>query len=101
MSSRDVLAWAHSRTTSKTGVPPLTEMALNALAARPEVIYDLGGTAEHLAIDLLYKVMAAGRLDYRLACVFRDAGHDCITEAMSSLDLLSAVPSHNSIGRRR
>ena len=98
--SSGALPWAPARTPLAIGVPPLTMLCLDALASKPEVIYDLGGTAEHLALELLYKVLAAGRLDYRLACVFRDSGHDCIAEAMRGIDLLAAVPTHNSIRKR-
>ena len=70
------------------------------LPANPEMIYDLRGTAEHLAIGLLYRVMRHGRLDYRLACVFRDAGHSSIADAISSLDLLAGMPTHNALGNR-
>ena len=43
--------------------------------------------------------MRAGRLDFRLACVFREAGHESLREAIEALDLVSAIPTHNTITR--
>ena len=94
------LSWAVREPLPATGVPALTDLALDTLAAHPESIYDLQWTAEHLAISLLYKVMKLGRLDYRLAIVFRDSGHQSIREAIESLDLLAGMPTHNAIGSR-
>ena len=81
-------------------VPRLADLALDALADNSADIHSLVGIAEELTIALLGKVMQRGRLDFRLACVFRDAGHRELSEAMQSLDLFSAVPSHNAIGHR-
>ena len=81
-------------------IPPLTELALDSLADNPGGIIDLGGIAEHLTVALLGKIMQRGRLDYRLACIFRDAGHRDISDAMRELDLFAAVPSHNALGSR-
>jgi len=91
---------ARRKQPAANAVPPLTDFCLDALAANPEMIFDLRGTAEHLAIGLLYRIMRDGRLDYRLACVFRDAGHAAITEAVEALDLLSGMPTHNALGAR-
>lgn len=93
------LAWA-ARSPLRASVPPLTDLALDTLAANPESIHDLQWTAEHLAIALLYRLMKLGKLDFRLACVFRDSGHQPIREAIESLDLLGSMPTHNSIGSR-
>ena len=81
-------------------MPPLTDICLDQLAQHPEMIFDLRGIAEHLAVGLLYRIMRGAKLDYRLACVFRDAGHEPITEAINSLDLYSSIPTHNSLGSR-
>ena len=54
---------------------------------------------EHLAVGLLHRIMRAGRLDFRLACVFREAGHESLREAIEALDLVSAIPTHNTITR--
>ena len=81
-------------------VPPLTEICLEALAVHPEGLVDLRGIPEHLTVGLLYRIMHGAKLDYRLACVFRDAGHDPITEAINSLDLLASMPTHNALGSR-
>ena len=81
-------------------IPPLTEIALEALAANSEGLIDLGGIAEHHCAALLWKILQRGRLDYRLACLFRDAGHPEIRDAIQSLDLLSGIPTHNSLGCR-
>ena len=81
----------------KQTVPPLTEIALDALAAHPDEIMFCPG-AEHLAIGLLYRVVTRGVLTYRLACIFRDSGHAPIKEAIESLDLFSSIPMHNCIG---
>lgn len=70
-------------------VLPLTDLALDTLAQNPGIIHDLRWTAEHLAIALLEKLFARGKLDYRLACVFRDSGHQPIREAIEGLDLLA------------
>ena len=83
-----------------SAVPPLTDLALDALADNAAGIVDLQGISEDLTIALLGKIMQRGRLDYRLACIFRDSGHRDISEAMSSLDLFAAVPSHNALGSR-
>ena len=82
-------------------MPSLTEITLDSLAAHCDAIVDLRGITEELAATLLWKVLELGRLDYRLAIVFRDAGHDSIREAIESLDLLSGIPTHNSITRRK
>lgn len=89
-----------ARQLSHSTVPPLTDLVLETLADNCANIVDLQGIAEEQVIALLAKIMQRGRLDYRLACIFRDAGHAELSEAMRSLDLFAAVPSHNSIGRR-
>ena len=58
----------------KREVPSLIQLSLAALAANSEMIDDLRCTDEQLCTALLRLVMGAGRLDFRLACVFRDAG---------------------------
>ena len=78
----------------------MRHLALDVLADNPSGIVDLRGTAEHLTVQLLGRVMQRGRLDYRLACVFRDCGHRDLSEAMQSLDLFAAVPTHNALGSR-
>ena len=82
-------------------MPLLTELALDTLAANLDELYDLRGIAEHLVVGLLYRIMSQGRLTYRLALVFRDAGHEEIRSAIESLDLLGSMPTHNSISKRR
>ena len=79
---------------------PLTDLALNTLANHPDSIHDLRWTAEHLAVALLERLYTRGKLDYRLACVFRDCGHEPIREAIEALDLLAGMPTHNAIGSR-
>jgi hypothetical protein len=110
------LPWAKSTTGAETKLPikthtttthhstatprPLTVLALHALADHPQELArlnHLAGLDEHLAVSLLRRVMANGRLDYRLACLFRDAGHDAIRDAIASLDLLEAMPTHNTV----
>ena len=86
---------ANSSTASR--IPELTELALETLARHPDRIYDLRGTAEHLACDLLIKIMKRGLLTHRLAIIFRDSGHDSIREAMSQLDILAGIPTHNTV----
>ena len=83
-----------------SGIPPLTEIALETLAANSEGLICLGGIAEHHCAVLLWKILQRGRLDYRLACLFRDAGHAEIREAIPALDLLSGMPTHNSLSCR-
>ena len=78
-------------------VRPLTDLALDSLANNPESITDLSGTAEHLAIALLQRLFTSSRLNYRLAILFRESGHESIREAMSGLDLLAAIPTHNTL----
>lgn len=96
------LPWGNERSArSAEPVPKLVQLALDSLARRPELIVDLSGTAEHLAIGLLGRLMRAGRLDFRLACVFRESGHEPIREAMEGLDLVSAVPTHNTLNQHR
>lgn len=79
-----------------SAVPPLTELALDKLAEHPDAIVSLRCVADHLLVGLLYRIMQRGKLDYRLACVFRDAGHDEITEAIAGLDLLAGMPTFNA-----
>lgn len=81
-------------------VPPLTELCLDSIAENCANLVDLRGVAEEQTIALLGKIMSRGRLDYRLACIFRDAGHRELSEAMQSLDLFAAVPSHMALGHR-
>lgn len=83
-----------------SSVPPLTEMALNVLADNCADIPNLQGIPEELLVSLLGKIMQRGRLDYRMALVFIDSGHEDIADAMKSLDLFAAVPSHNAINYR-
>ena len=77
-------------------MPPLTELALDKLAEHPDAIVSLVGIADHLLVGLLYRIMQRGRLDYRLACVFRNAGYANITEAIDGLDLLASMPTFNA-----
>ena len=101
MAAAPLLPWANVRRPQDTeAVPPLAELALEALAARPEGLVDLRCTAEHLVINLLEKLVRSGRFDYRVACVFRDAGHPRVTEFIEGLALLDAMPTHNSIACR-
>ncbi|EOD13528.1 hypothetical protein EMIHUDRAFT_240750 [Emiliania huxleyi CCMP1516] len=79
-----VLPWGGLRAALPPAVPSLTALALSTLAAHPELITDLSLT---------------GRLDFRLACVFREAGHESLREAIEALDLVSAIPTHNTITR--
>lgn len=94
-----VFAWAntHKPLPARGQVLSLTDLALDCLAANPSVVVDLSCTDEHLALGLLYRLLEAGRLDYRLACIFHAAGHASITSAMESLNILDAVPTHNTI----
>ena len=70
-----MFAWANSRVANgRREVPSLIQLSLAALAANSEMIDDLRCTDEPLCTALLRLVMGAGRLDFRLACVFRDAG---------------------------
>jgi len=98
-----VLPWGYARTTRSDAraVPPLSELVLDSMARRPDLLVDLTGMAEHLAIGLLGRIMRAGRLDFRLACRFRESGHDSIREAIDALDLVAAVPTHNTVTRQR
>eukprot|EP00967_Tisochrysis_lutea_P120019 scaffold196420_cov36-Tisochrysis_lutea.AAC.1 len=97
-----LLPWGDVRTPQpREPVPQLTQLALDCMARRPELIVDLSGTDEHLAVGLLGRIMRAGRLDFRLACVFRNAGHEAIREAIDALDLIAAVPTHNTLTRHR
>ena len=81
-------------------VPPLTELALECVADNCAGIVSLAGIDQHFVVSLLAKIMQRGRLDYRLACVFRDCGHRDLSEAMQSLDLFSSMPTHNVLGPR-
>jgi hypothetical protein len=97
-----VLPWGYARTARPVEpVPQLTQLVLDLLARKPELVVDLGGVDEHLSVGLLSRIMRAGRLDFRLACVFRDSGHETIREAIGSLDLVAAVPTHNTVTRHR
>ena len=96
MAAPPALAWGNTRTPIKK-FPSLQDLALDSLAANPEMLNDLRCLDEHQAIALLWRIFNSARLDYRLACVFRDAGHAVITEAINSLDLVDAMPTHNSI----
>jgi len=73
------------------------ELSLRTLARHPDMIADLRCTDEHQAVALLRLIMEAGRLDHRLACIFRDAGHESIRSAIEGLDLLAGMPTHNSV----
>lgn len=91
-----LLAWGNTHT-PKSKFPSLQELALDNLAAHPDMLIDLGCLDEHQAIALLWRVMKAARLDFRLACVFRDGGHQIIKEAIDDLDLVAAIPTHNAL----
>ncbi|KAL3893723.1 MAG: hypothetical protein SGPRY_014033, partial [Prymnesium sp.] len=90
------LAWGNSHLRS-SGFPSLQELALRRLAAAPDLLQDLRGLDQHLAVSLLKRLFQSAKLDYRLACVFRDAGHPEITEVINSLDLVAAVPTYNLV----
>ena len=95
------LAWANDRRdVPPRGVPSLEDLSLAALAAQPDAIVNLQCMPENLVLGLLYRIMSQGRLNYRLAILFRDAGHEKITEAIQSLDLLAGIPTHNTITKR-
>ena len=91
-----VLAWGNAHRPKKP-FPSLQDIALDQLAANPEMLNDLRCLDEHQLVALLWRIFQRGSLDFRLACVFRDAGHPPITEAINSLDLVAAVPTHNSV----
>ena len=82
-------------------VPPLTELALESLADNCEALIDLRGIAEQHCAALLWKILQRGKLNFHLACLFRDAGHAVITDAINSMDLLSGMPTHNIHSRHR
>ena len=82
-------------------VPPLTDLALESLAENCDALIDIRGLAEQHVAALLWKVVQRGKLDFRLACIFRDAGHAPIREVILSLDLLSGMPTHNVESRHR
>ena len=96
------LPWANRATPLRdpASVPPLTSLALDTLAANAHGLTCIRGVDIHLCAALLYRVMQRGMLDYRLACVFRDCGHADLADAVGSLDLLAAMPTHNSIQNR-
>jgi hypothetical protein len=95
------LAWANERSPARTGVPSLTEIALNTIAAHPDAIVSLSFIPEQLVVRLLYLIMSAGRLDYRLATVFCDSGNPDVAAAIQELDLVAAMPTHNALGSSR
>lgn len=96
------LPWGYERTACPVeAVPQLTQLVLDLMARKPKLVVDLAGIDEHLAVDLLARIMRAGRLDFRLACVFRNSGHEAIRDAINSLDLVAAVPTHNTVTRHR
>ena len=98
MAGKPLLPWANVHVpAARKSVPPLAELALDTLAAHPEGLIDLGCIAEHMVVALLERIISSGRFDYRLACVFRDAGHPRVTEFIESLALLDAMPTHNAI----
>ena len=46
------------------------------------------------------ELFSGGTLDFKLALIFRDCGHPDIADAVRSLDLLAAIPTHNAIPKR-
>mmetsp|Transcript_24346 Transcript_24346/g.60380 ORF Transcript_24346/g.60380 Transcript_24346/m.60380 type:complete len:103 (-) Transcript_24346:228-536(-) len=96
MATPPALAWANMHTPRRR-FPKLQDLALDKLASNPDMLNDLRCLDEHQAIALLERIFYAARLDVRLACVFRDAGHPVITEAINSLDLIAAMPTHNAL----
>ena len=108
MVDRPAFAWANDRAAqsfpsmltnmdgASTIVPSLQDLALDTMAKYPDMIVDITCTAEHLALGLLWRLMNSGRLDFRLACVFRDSGHECLRQALEGLNLLDAMPTHNA-----
>ena len=97
-----VLPWANrAAPVQEAGsVPSLTSLALDTLAMHAEGLTSIRGVDIHLCTGLLYRIMQRGALDYRLACVFRDCGHADIAEAVRSLNLYAAIPTHNTIPKR-
>ena len=46
-------------------------------------LVDLTGMAEHLVFALLLKFLENSTIDYRIACLFRDSGHEEIRELIT------------------
>ena len=97
-----MLPWAGQATPVRASgtVPRLSDLTLDVLAAHAEGLTSIQGVDIHLCTGLLYRIMQRGALDYRLACVFHDAGHPVIAAAIRELNLLDAIPTHNCIPKR-
>ena len=101
-SSQSVLPWASQAAPVRASgsVPRLSDLTLDTLAAHAEGLTSIKGVDLHLCTGLLYRIMQRGALDYRLACVFHDAGHPEMAAAIRELNLLDAIPTHNAIPKR-
>jgi hypothetical protein len=124
--SGTALPWANTAAPVRAGVPSLSDMCLDTLAAHADGLTSIQGVDIHLCTGLLYRIMqsrrcgsntgltspascsrftfllptAGGTLSFKLALVFRDCGHPDIADAVRSLDLLAAIPTHNAIPKR-
>jgi len=93
------LPWARAAPTAAAErpkahrIPPLSETVLNWLACHPDSIIDLRPVKEErLVLALLHRIISKGRLDFRLAKVFQECGHEEIESALAHADLLDGIP---------
>ncbi|KAG8470013.1 hypothetical protein KFE25_006468 [Diacronema lutheri] len=74
-------------------VPKLVDLCLDRMASRLESVVDLRPVKEQsLCMALLHRIISNGKLDFRLARVFQQCGHEEIEQALMTADLLDALP---------
>ncbi|CAN0030035.1 unnamed protein product [Heterosigma akashiwo] len=70
----------------------LAEICLKFLTKNSQQIVSVQGLEKSLALQLLKQILLENRLTFQLAKVFIACGHADISEAISSLNLIDAVP---------
>jgi hypothetical protein len=96
------------QTQGKSRVPKLVNLCLDRLANNLDTLHDVSAIRdEALCAALLHRIIARGKLTFRLARIFQQCGHADIEEALETANLFDALPgptdpklSHNSCGPR-
>lgn len=95
-SDRPSLPWgrtAQAKGQRSSRVPSLVDLCFNQMVSKLDSIVDLRPMKEEaLCMALLHRILSLGKLDFRLARIFQQCGHDEIESALMTADLLNALP---------
>lgn len=74
-------------------MPKLSALCLDWCERNLDELTDLRLVREEgLVLELLRRVIASGKLTFRLCLVFKQSGHDAIEEALAGVDLIDGLP---------